>query len=409
MSQNKFTLPRLFRSCTLVSQNQNPLNIYLNQFTKLLDILKLIQIAWKRNVKQIRLFKMDGTKVEECDLINIKNGSKLIAELSEIQFKPNIIENEYDIMQKIGEGGQGIVYLGKNKMTNQSVALKIMRKSNNMEREQVLKEITILKALDHKNIVKLYQERVIENQNEIIMVMEYLKGGCLLKLANSNLNEKNAKLYLKQIVDAVAYCHKKNIVHCDLKLENIMLQSSVQNDIKIIDFGVSDYVGQLIQTDGVVGTLSYLAPEILLSHQKYIQPSQDVWAVGCIIYGLVFGKLPFDGLDSQETYRNIIKCNYIIPKNNISKDLINLFNQIFINHPKRRINIFGIQQHPWFTEQPQLKLIPLNGNHRKSTSVESLYKSIDENKILVISQKETFHKRRSVSKFDNILAINKIK
>ncbi|CAK57095.1 unnamed protein product (macronuclear) [Paramecium tetraurelia] len=412
MSIPKFTLSKQVRFCTLISLNCNPLCLLLNQNTKFSDIMKLIKISWRRNLKFLRLFKPDGTEVEEKDLINIKRGTTLYAELSNEDLKPNIIQQQYDIIKKIGEGGQGIVLLGKHKITKESVALKIISLKTwlGQEIDGISQEQSILNALDHKNIVKLHQSYVTQNQREITMVLEYLNGGSLLNQANSKLSEADAKLYSKQIVDAIAYCHQNSIVHCDLKLENIMLTSPNSKEIKIIDFGVSSYAGQLKLPDSVVGTLSYLAPEVLSPSYKCIQPSQDVLAVGCIIYGLVFGRLPFDGANPSETYRNIIQCNYSIPKKSVSKDLIHLLSQIFVNPPKERANIFDIQNHSWFKEQPILfKLSFRNGRSSSVTKLNSYRQQQDEDQIILVSQRKNMYHRRSVTRQDKVLFFNKIK
>ncbi|CAD8206332.1 unnamed protein product [Paramecium pentaurelia] len=413
MSIPKFTMSKQVRYCTLITLNYHPLCLLLNQNTKFSDIMKLIKIGWRRNLKSLRLFKPDGTEVEEGDLINIKRGTTLYAELSNEDIKPNIIQQQYDIIKKIGEGGQGIVLLGKHKNTKELVALKVitLKTWQGQETKGISQEQQILNVLDHKNIVKLHQSYVTQNQREIIMVMEYLNGGSLLNQANSKLSEGDAKSYSKQIVDAIAYCHENNIVHCDLKLENIMLTAPNSKEIKIIDFGVSSYAGQQILTDSVVGTLSYLAPEVLSSQQyKCIQPSQDVWAVGCIIYGLVFGRLPFDGSNPSETYRNIIQCNYGIPKKNVSIELKNLLSQIFVNHPKERLNIFDIQNHSWFKEQPKLFKLPFRNGRSSSVSKLNSYRQYqDEDQIIVVSQRKIVCSRRSITRCDKVLFFNKMK
>ncbi|CAK65448.1 unnamed protein product (macronuclear) [Paramecium tetraurelia] len=137
------------------------------------------------------------------------------------------------IINKIGERGQGIVLLGRHKVTKELTAFKIINQQSwsGWEMDGVPQEQLIMKAFDPKNIVKLHQSYVTQNQIEIEMIMEYLKGGLLLNYANlyviiAKLPEGDAKLHSKQIVDAIAYCHENNIAHYDLKLENIMLNIS---------------------------------------------------------------------------------------------------------------------------------------------------------------------------------------
>ncbi|CAD8180161.1 unnamed protein product [Paramecium pentaurelia] len=417
MKTTKFTLQSYVRSCTLLSANQNPIRLMLNPNTKFNDIAKLIQIVWRQNAQQLRLFLIDGTEIEEKDLINIKKGTNLYAQLKNDENDLSNLKLEYDIIKRVGEGGQGVVFLGKHKGTKELVAIKKISSSTwqDQDLEILEQESLILKQLDHKNIVKLYEKFVYSNQKEVIMVMEYLFGGSLLTQANSKLTEGEAKHFSRQVVDAIAYCHERKIIHCDLKLENIMLSSLSCKEIKIIDFGVSNYAGQPLITENVVGTLSYLAPEVLSNSYKFIQPGQDVWAVGCIIYGLVFGKLPFDGNSPSETYRNILQCNYQINKKQVSKELIHLLSIIFVVNPKDRANIFDIQSHNWFKEHAKIFKLNLSGiNVRigRSSSVakmSSSRKSYDEDQGLVISQRKIVCSRRSVTRLDKVSFAVKIK
>ncbi|CAD8084002.1 unnamed protein product [Paramecium sonneborni] len=417
MITTKFTLQNYVRSCTLISNNQNPIRLMLNPNTKFNDIIKLIQIVWRQNVQQLRLFLIDGTEIEEKDLINIKKGTNLYAHLKNDDNELINLKLEYDIIKKVGEGGQGKVFLGKRKGTQELVAIKKISSSTwqNQDLERLEQESLILKQLDHKNIVKLHDKVVYSSQKQVLMIMEYLYGGSLLAQANSQLSEVEAKHFCRQVVDAIAYCHEKRIVHCDLKLENIMLQSLSCKEIKIIDFGVSNYAGQPLITENVVGTLSYLAPEVLSPTYKYIYPPQDIWAVGCIIYGLVFGKLPFDGSSPSETYRNILQCNYQIPKKNVSKELLHLLSIIFVISPKERANIFDIQSHNWFKENAKIFKLNLSGcNIRigRSSSVAKMHssrKSNDEDQRLVISHRKIVQSRRSVTRLDKVSFLTKIK
>ncbi|CAD8093331.1 unnamed protein product [Paramecium primaurelia] len=417
MNTTKFTLENYVRSCILKSTNQNPIRLMLYPNTKFIDIIKLIQIVWRQNVQQLRLFLIDGTQIQEQDLINIKQGTIVYTQLKNYENELIHLKLDYDIIKRVGEGGQGVVFLGKHKGTKQLVAIKKINASTQQDQvlETLEQESLILKQLDHQNIVKLYEKFVCSKQKEVIMILEYLYGGSLLTQANSKLTEIEAKNFSHQLVDAISYCHQKNIIHCDLKLENIMLSSLSNKKIKIIDFGVSNYAGQPLVKENVLGTLSYLAPEVLSNSIKYIQPGQDVWAIGCIIYGLVFGKLPFDGNSTSETYRNILQCNYQIPKKCVSKDIIHLLSLIFVFNPKDRANIYDIQSHNWFKEQSKIFKLNINGvNLRigRSSSVvkmQSLRKSNDEDQGQVMSQRKIGCSRRSVTRLDKVSFLVKIK
>ena len=195
-------------------------------------------------------------------------------------------------------------------------------------------EITILKKIDHPNVIKLYD--VIEDKKSIMLAMEYIPGGSLKdylkRKSNKKISEVEARKYFGQIIDALRYLHWKQIYHRDLKLENILLD--YKKDIKIIDFGYSIICEPEDQLSIFWGTTPYMAPEII-KKEKYWGHHVDIWAVGVITYTMLMGSLPFNGKTEEDLFKKICWGQYRNPPG-ISFDWKRLLSQIFNMDPMRR-------------------------------------------------------------------------
>jgi serine/threonine protein kinase len=181
----------------------------------------------------------------------------------------------------------------------------------------LFKEAENLKELTHPNIVKILNCYAL-NDMRVVIVMEYLEGGELLtflkKERGGRLDEKEAKVYFRQIVSGVGYCHRKGIIHRDLKLENILIKNHSQvgrkgegkdgkegipsKTLKITDFGISG-VADRWNPEIDWGTLRYMAPEVLAGRTKTNTAAVDVWACGVMLFMMVVGRYPFDGTSSS--------------------------------------------------------------------------------------------------------------
>ncbi|EGR32769.1 protein kinase domain protein [Ichthyophthirius multifiliis] len=229
----------------------------------------------------------------------------------------DITINQFKIEQEIGKGSFAIVKLATNKNSFIQYALKIYPRFvllDSQKLKNVKREITVLKKMEHNSIMKLYYA-IQDNQNvfflQIILIMEYIGKISLnqyLKIQpRKRLQEDNAKKIFKQIVEGINYCHEKNIIHRDIKLENIMLDN--MNNAKIIDFGFSLQIPDNKKLNIFCGTPSYMAPEII-SKVEYFGQKSDVWALGILLYVMCQGNFPFKGITDRDLYAKIKKVNY---------------------------------------------------------------------------------------------------
>ncbi|KAJ3021939.1 Map microtubule affinity-regulating kinase [Thoreauomyces humboldtii] len=218
----------------------------------------------------------------------------------------------YAFQKTVGEGNFAKVKLAKHRLTGQEVAVKIIDKTTLDEKKlsKLYREVRIMKLLHHPNIVKLYE--VIETKYTVYLVMEYASGGELYDylVVHGKMKEKEARAKFRQILSAVSYCHKKRVIHRDLKAENLLLDHNL--DIKIADFGFSNYFDPDSKLDTFCGSPPYAAPE-LFQGRRYTGPEVDIWSLGVILYVLTTGCLPFDGKNLQEMRESVCRGKYRIP------------------------------------------------------------------------------------------------
>ena len=260
----------------------------------------------------------------------------------------------YTLKEVIGKGKFGVVNLGIHKKTQQQVAVKIINKDSIKtveDKELVRIEIGILKLCHHPNVVRLLDH--LENEDYIFIVMEYIEGGTLgqyFKKKNFNFSERQASSIMSQIASGVKYLHKYGIVHRDLKPDNIMItQQSDFGIVKIMDFGLSKIVStQEKMVDGY-GTLSYVAPEVLL--RTPYNKEVDIWSMGVILFYMLCGHLPFKGKKEVDIAEKIVNDDLEFDNEEWetrSKKVKDLISACLKKEPEERITIDDFLNHPWF-------------------------------------------------------------
>ena len=268
----------------------------------------------------------------------------------------------YEIKEVIGKGKFGVVNLGIHKKTGKQVAIKILNKENIKtleDKELVRIEIGILKLCHHPNIVRLLDH--LENNDYIYIVTEYIEGGTLgqyIKKKQFNFSERQATNIMSQIASGVKYLHQYGIVHRDLKPDNIMITQ--QNDfgvIKIMDFGLSKIVSPNERMVDGYGTLSYVAPEVLL--RTPYNKEVDIWSMGVILFYMLSGRLPFRGKKENEVAEKIVYDDLVFDEDDWetrSQSVQDLIKSCLEKTKEKRISIDEFINHPWFKKNRKQKM-----------------------------------------------------
>ena len=240
--------------------------------------------------------------------------------------------------------------------------MKIIKKKTHSEKDEkeIRNEINILKTMDHPNIVKIFE--FYSNKDSYNIIMEYCKGGKLVsEIRNyAPFDEKYTAYVMYQIFSAINYCHNMNIIHRDLKPESILIvnknKSNNYPNIKISDFGMSTVVEKNTVQNKIVGTIYYVAPEVI--NKKY-NGKCDIWSCGVIMYVLLTKKPPFGGDMPDEIIDNIQKGTYDLNSpifDKISKSAIDLIQKLLNKDIEKRISAQEALNHPWFKEQKSREL-----------------------------------------------------
>jgi serine/threonine protein kinase len=265
----------------------------------------------------------------------------------------------YTIFKSIlGTGGYSTVLRGKNKITGQHVAIKVIPLYIKKEEyiKELQKECTILSSLDHPNIMKIYGG--VKQTTRILWIMEALKGEVLDKIRENNyyLSEKTVRHLFKQMLSAVNYCHRRDIIHGDIKLENMVFKRkcSVEDfdkcQLALIDFGFASE-----QKNGELfykyrGSPVYSSPEIL-NNIPYSGRKADIWALGVCLNLLADSHLyPFYPKDeSLTTLIRLINDKNVLPNisDNVSPQLRFLIENILQRDPKDRFSLKDIRESEW--------------------------------------------------------------
>ena len=305
--------------------------------------------------------------------------------------------SDYNLGQTIGQGEFGKVKIGWKKGSSATVAVKIIRREKLDTAGRLAKvhrEISILKQLDHPNIVSLHE--MIETKNTIGMVLEYASGGELFDyiLQQRYLKDDKARRLFAQLVSGVGYLHRNGIIHRDLKLENLLLDSN--RNIIITDFGFANTFdptggsdtddshkvysmkwGQIVDMDKLAlpshngykhsdmmstscGSPCYAAPELVVSDGLYSGKKVDVWSCGVILYAMLAGYLPFDddpdnpeGDNINLLYKYICSTPLIFP-DYVTPHARDILKRILVPDPNKRADLFEVARHSWLSDYAHL-------------------------------------------------------
>ncbi|KAK6186503.1 hypothetical protein SNE40_008532 [Patella caerulea] len=255
--------------------------------------------------------------------------------------------DDFDIGKPLGKGKFGNVYLAREKKSKYIVALKVLFKSQLQKssvEHQLRREIEIQSHLRHPNILRLFG--YFHDKTRVYLILEYAPKGELYKELQrcTKFEEDRSATYIRQLAEALMYCHSKRVIHRDIKPENLLL--SLRGDLKIADFGWSVHAPSSRRTT-LCGTLDYLPPEMV--EGKMHNEKVDLWSLGILCYEFLVGKPPFEADGHTETYRRISRVEFHYPSH-VSKPAQDLINNLLRHDPMKRLPLSDVLQHPWILQ-----------------------------------------------------------
>ncbi|CAN0064031.1 unnamed protein product [Lampetra planeri] len=255
------------------------------------------------------------------------------------------LKHRYELEETLGRGTYGKVKRAVERATGRKVAIKFISKErikNEKDMGQIRREIEIMSSLHHPHIVSIFE--VFENKDKMVIVMELASHGELFDYLNAHrpLRETEARRLFRQIVSAVHHCHKSGVVHRDLKLENILLDESC--NIKIADFGLSNLYAPDRYLSTFCGSPLYASPEII-NGRPYRGPEVDSWALGVLLYAIVYGAMPFDGHQPGALIQQISAARYQQPAR--PSEVSELISRLLVASPEQRASSQAAAHHRW--------------------------------------------------------------
>ncbi|KAF5811461.1 putative protein kinase CAMK-CDPK family [Helianthus annuus] len=309
----------------------------------------------------------------------------------------------YELGKEIGRGHFGHTCYARGKkgvVKDHALAVKVISKlkmTTAIAIEDVRKEVTILRALSgHKHLIHFYD--ACEDADNVYIVMELCEGGELLDRILSRggrYTEADAKSIIVQILSVVAFCHLQGVMHRDLKPENFLFTSkNDDSDIKLIDFGLSDFMRPEERLDDIVGSAYYVAPEVL--HRSYSLEA-DVWSIGVISYILLCGSRPFWARTESGIFREVLGTdpNFDdIPWPSVSPEAKDFVKRLLNKDYRKRMSAAQALTHPWLSSESHpipldiliynLVKSYLHASPLKRAALKALSKALTENELVYL-------------------------
>lgn len=345
------------------------------------DVLSLVVFINESFKKRLELAKLEGLKTSR------PKGSKLSSPKSQ----PTGIFKDYSIKDEVvGQGAFAIVKKAVERKTGKTFAVKIISKRKVMGNiDGVTRELEVLRRLNHPRIVRL--KGFYEDDESYYLLMEFVSGGDLMDFvaAHGSVGEDAGREITKQVLEAVKYIHGMGISHRDLKPDNILIEQDDPVMVKITDFGLAKIQGNGTFMKTFCGTLAYVAPEVI-SGKNSEDKSQnknkysslvDMWSIGCLVYVILTGHLPFSGSTQDQLYKQISRGSYHegpLKDFRISDEARNFIDSLLQVNPKDRLTAEKALDHPWIKIGYTGSSIDSHVSLSQSLSQQKLVESMDD-------------------------------
>lgn len=319
------------------------------------------------DLEELVFYKEVGIPLEECIINEFDTTHAGLLSRDEFMVLADLVTREYEFWENrhlerigdyelgrtIGRGSSGVVRLAMHVGTREKVAIKIIKKGKCSDMSRLDREIQSLMAARHEHIVAL--KEVLDSQTNLFLVMELCGGGSLVDIVRlypeERMPEETARFFMRQVFEALAFCHRNGICHRDVRLDNLLLDNA--GNVKITDFGHSGIYtpGWDLFSTSLVGSVYNLSPE-QITGQLYSGEKIDIWSAGVAVYCLLVGRPPFFEPDVTPLLESITKCDFATP-DFLSPKANDLIHCMIRAVPEERITIQQMLHHPWFYDGPE--------------------------------------------------------
>ncbi|KAK2728041.1 hypothetical protein QYM36_008498, partial [Artemia franciscana] len=290
--------------------------------------------------------KGDG-KVSDYDQYVFDLYSKYLPQ--PVDIKTTSVYEHYEILEEIGTGAFGVVHRCRERKTGLIFAAKFIPVTQHTEKELIRKEIDIMNQLHHPKLINLHD--AFEDEDEMVLIYEFLSGGELFERITAEgyvMSEAEVINYMRQVCEAVKHMHEKNIIHLDIKPENIMCVTRNSTLVKLIDFGLATKLdpNELVKIS--TGTAEFAAPEIV--EREPVGFYTDMWAVGVLAYVLLSGLSPFAGENDIETLKHVRACDWDFDEEafaHVSEEGKDFIRRLLTKTKEKRMTAHECLEHPW--------------------------------------------------------------
>ncbi|KAJ0001171.1 hypothetical protein NQD34_006191 [Periophthalmus magnuspinnatus] len=259
------------------------------------------------------------------------------------------VTDHYILQEKLGVGKFGDVYKLTHRESGRVCAGKFYKGRRSKEREAARKEIELMNFLHHPKLVQCLG--AYDHRLEMVMIMEFIAGGELFeRIVDDSFKhtETTSARYMRQILEGVSFMHQQNILHLDLKPENIVCVDTSGTEIKIIDFGLACRLDDNAPLKVMQGTPEFVAPEVI--NYEPVTPATDMWSIGVICYILLSGESPFQGTSDAETLALVTAAQYEFDEDSfdeISEEAKDFISSLLNKAPRRRLTCAEALAHHW--------------------------------------------------------------